>query len=200
MVLYRRNRVAGGTYFFTVTLRNRSSDVLVRHVDLLRDAFRLVRAERPFTINTLRALPPVRLNQQYYTEEQRNTQKQVAIMTAILFDTLELATKLKAVGFTEDQTRVIVDIQKATADHTLEQAKHDYHLDDLATKRDLKDLETGLKHEIELLRADTQKSIAETHRAIAETKAELIRWVVGVGLLQTTIVVTALLLKITSHL
>ena len=73
-------------------------------------------------------------------------------------------------------------------------------MDDLATKRDLKDLETGLKHEIELLRADTQKSIAETHRAIAETKAELIRWVVGVGLLQTTIVVTALLLKITSHL
>ena len=200
MVLYRRNRVTGGTYFFTVTLRSRSSDVLVRHVDLLRDAFRLVRAERPFTINTLRALPPVRLNQQCYTEEQRNTQKQVAIMTAILFDTLELATKLKAVGFTEDQTRVIVDIQKATADHTLEQAKHDYHLDDLATKRDLKDLETGLKHEIELLRADTQKSIAETHRAIAETKAELIRWVVGVGLLQTTIVVTALLLKITSHL
>lgn len=110
MVLYRRNRVAGGTYFFTVTLRSRSSDVLVRHVDLLRDAFRLVRAERPFTINTLRALPPVRLNQQCYTEEQRNTQKQVAIMTAILFDTLELATKLKAVGFTEDQTRVIVDI------------------------------------------------------------------------------------------
>ena len=29
MVLYRRNRVAGGTYFFTVTLRDRSSDILV---------------------------------------------------------------------------------------------------------------------------------------------------------------------------
>jgi REP element-mobilizing transposase RayT len=52
MVLYRRNRVVGGTYFFTVTLRNRSSDILVRHVDLLRDAFRSVRAERPFTIAT----------------------------------------------------------------------------------------------------------------------------------------------------
>ncbi len=57
MVLYRRNRVAGGTYFFTVTLRNRSSDTLVQHVDLLRDAFRSVRTERPFTIDAIVILP-----------------------------------------------------------------------------------------------------------------------------------------------
>ena len=30
MVDYRRNRVLGGMFFFTVTLRNRRSDVLVR--------------------------------------------------------------------------------------------------------------------------------------------------------------------------
>jgi len=58
MVLYRRNRVAGGTYFFTVTLRDRCSDVLVRHVGLLRNAFRtVVRAERPFTIDAIVILP-----------------------------------------------------------------------------------------------------------------------------------------------
>jgi len=57
MVHYRRNRVAGGTYFFTVTLRDRSSDRLVRHVGLLRDAFRSVRAERPFTIDAIVILP-----------------------------------------------------------------------------------------------------------------------------------------------
>ena len=57
MVLYWRNSVAGGTYFFTVTLRNRSSDVLVQHVDLLRDAFRSVRTERPFTIGAIVILP-----------------------------------------------------------------------------------------------------------------------------------------------
>lgn len=57
MVHYRRNRIAGGTYFFTVTLRDRSSDVLVRHVDLLRNAFRSVRAERPFMINAIVILP-----------------------------------------------------------------------------------------------------------------------------------------------
>ncbi|MEQ1636227.1 MAG: transposase [Methylococcales bacterium] len=57
MVSYRRNRVAGGTYFFTVTLRNRSSDLLVRHVDLLRVAFRNVRTDRPFTIDAIVILP-----------------------------------------------------------------------------------------------------------------------------------------------
>ncbi len=57
MVLYWRNRVAGGTYFFTVTLRDRSSDALVRHIGLLRNAFRTVQAERPFTIDAIVILP-----------------------------------------------------------------------------------------------------------------------------------------------
>ena len=57
MVLYRRNRVEGGTYFFTVTLRDRSSDILVRHVELLRGAFHAVQVERPFIIDAIVILP-----------------------------------------------------------------------------------------------------------------------------------------------
>lgn len=57
MVLYRRNRLAGGTYFFTVTLRDRSSDALMRHVDLLRGAFRTVLKERPFKLDAIVILP-----------------------------------------------------------------------------------------------------------------------------------------------
>ena len=38
MTDYRRNRVAGGTYFFTVNLAERRSDLLVLHIDTLRDA------------------------------------------------------------------------------------------------------------------------------------------------------------------
>ncbi len=57
MVLYRRNRVAGGAFFFTVTLRDRSADTLVWHVGLLREAFRTVRAQRPFTIEAIVILP-----------------------------------------------------------------------------------------------------------------------------------------------
>ena len=36
--------MCGGTYFFTVTLRDRRSDLLVRHVDALRASWRDARA------------------------------------------------------------------------------------------------------------------------------------------------------------
>lgn len=57
MVLYRRNRVPGASYFFTLTLRDRRSDALVRHIDLLKNALRQVRRERPFTIDAIVVLP-----------------------------------------------------------------------------------------------------------------------------------------------
>ena len=57
MVRYRRNFIAGGTYFFTVTLADRTSSVLVDHVSALRMAFRIARHERPFTIDAIVILP-----------------------------------------------------------------------------------------------------------------------------------------------
>lgn len=57
MVKYRRLRVPGATYFFTVTLRDRRKDWLCVHVDLLRAAVRDVRHARPFTIDAAVILP-----------------------------------------------------------------------------------------------------------------------------------------------
>ncbi len=57
MVLYRRNRVAGGTYFFTVTLRDRTSALLVDRIDQLREAFRETKRARPFHIEAMVVLP-----------------------------------------------------------------------------------------------------------------------------------------------
>ena len=57
MVRYRRNFIPGGTYFFTVTLADRSSEALVDHIDALRDAFRAARRERPFAIDAVVVLP-----------------------------------------------------------------------------------------------------------------------------------------------
>jgi putative transposase len=57
MVRCRRNFVPGGTYFFTVTLADRTSSLLVQHVDILRMAFRIARQERPFTIEAIVILP-----------------------------------------------------------------------------------------------------------------------------------------------
>jgi putative transposase len=57
MVRYRRNRVPNGTYFFTVTLRNRQSDALVRNVDALREAWRSARSRTPHEAIAVVVLP-----------------------------------------------------------------------------------------------------------------------------------------------
>jgi REP element-mobilizing transposase RayT len=44
---YRRNRVPGGTFFFTVNLLDGHSDLLVTQIDALRNAVRQVAAARP---------------------------------------------------------------------------------------------------------------------------------------------------------
>lgn len=57
MVAYRRNRVRGGTYFFTLTLADRSSHALVQHIDVLRSSLRKTKAERPFDVLGMVVLP-----------------------------------------------------------------------------------------------------------------------------------------------
>jgi putative transposase len=59
---YRRNRVPGRTFFFTVNLPDRRSDLLVSHIDALRDAVRGGRTRAPFRVDAWvvtrpRALP-----------------------------------------------------------------------------------------------------------------------------------------------
>jgi putative transposase len=57
MVRYRRNFVPGGTFFFTVTLADRRSSVLVDHVGLLRTAFRETRDRKSFAVDAIVILP-----------------------------------------------------------------------------------------------------------------------------------------------
>ena len=57
MVNYRRARISGATFFFTVTLRERSSYALTDHIDALREALRTVKRRRPFRIDALVVLP-----------------------------------------------------------------------------------------------------------------------------------------------
>jgi putative transposase len=54
---YRRNRIPGGTYFFTVNLLERGNTLLVSQISALRDAVRTVRARRPFHIDAWVVLP-----------------------------------------------------------------------------------------------------------------------------------------------
>jgi putative transposase len=54
---YRRHRVAGATYFFTVNLLDRNSTLLVDQVDVLRHVVARVRALMPFHIDGWIVLP-----------------------------------------------------------------------------------------------------------------------------------------------
>ena len=55
---YRRHRVPGGCYFFTVNLlARRGNTLLTERIELLRDSVRRVRSVRPFTIDAWVVLP-----------------------------------------------------------------------------------------------------------------------------------------------
>jgi len=56
-LLYRRANAKGATYFFTVNLADRRSDILVRHVDDLRAVINKVKEAHPFSIVAMVVLP-----------------------------------------------------------------------------------------------------------------------------------------------
>jgi hypothetical protein len=97
-------------------------------------------------------------------------------MATITFDTHVFIKKLKAVGFTEEQAQVFASEQARLIE------------DQLATKHDLLELETNL-------RRDIKQSELQLQAKMSDNKAEMIRWVIGVGMLQITLI-TALLLRL----
>jgi len=57
MTNYRRNFIAGGSYFFTVNLADRRLSLLTDRIDALRAAFRYARMRHPFSIDAIVVLP-----------------------------------------------------------------------------------------------------------------------------------------------
>ncbi len=91
-------------------------------------------------------------------------------MTVLAFDTHAFVKKLKEAGFSELQAEAQADaLIKA-----LVQFREEMHLDELATKRDLRELELRLEAKL------------------AENKAEIIRWTIGAGIFQTALIAALL--------
>lgn len=57
MVSYRRNRLAGGTYFFTVVLHNRNSDLLIQYINALKESLNKIKLRFPFKTKAFVILP-----------------------------------------------------------------------------------------------------------------------------------------------
>lgn len=128
-------------------------------------------------------------------------------MSAIILDTLEFATKLKAGGFTEQQAEAQARALAEVIERQLA-SKADIEAYELDIKRDIQESENKLELKIESLRTELKHDIkelelsmgkdmeimrAELKRDIAETKSDLIRWVVAAGLLQSTLIIGVLL-------
>lgn len=57
MTNYRRQRIKGGCYFFTVNLADRRQTLLTDRIAILRQAFRQTQTAHPFTIEAIVILP-----------------------------------------------------------------------------------------------------------------------------------------------
>ncbi len=57
MANYKRPLVGGASVFFTVNLATRGGELLVDHIDLLREAVVVTKARRPFEIDAWVVLP-----------------------------------------------------------------------------------------------------------------------------------------------
>lgn len=94
-------------------------------------------------------------------------------MATITFDTHLFVRKLRDAGISESQAEVITEVMRDAVSSA-----------DVATKTDVE----SIRKDMEILRAELKKDIAET-------KSELVRWVVGAGFLQTALI-AALLIKL----
>lgn len=49
MVNYRQDKTQGGTYFITLTLKDRTSNLITKHIAALRHSFLQAQKNNPFT-------------------------------------------------------------------------------------------------------------------------------------------------------
>ena len=97
-------------------------------------------------------------------------------MSIVAFDTLKFVEKLESGGFSHAQTRVTA---QAFADATSEQ---------IATKADVKESEMRLEAKIETIKSDLKADIAET-------KADILKWMFGTIGFQTLVIVSAIFIR-----
>lgn len=106
-------------------------------------------------------------------------------MTAITIDTYALISTLKDAGVPEQQAKAQIDAMTKIVGVTREQIEHDHKLDDVVTN---KSLDTRIR-----------ESELKLELKIAESKAELVRWVIGAGFMQVALI-TGLILKLSDKI
>ncbi|WP_232429632.1 MULTISPECIES: hypothetical protein [unclassified Janthinobacterium] len=112
------------------------------------------------------------------------------LMAAIAFDTLKMAERLESAGMPAAQAKM-----QATVLAEVITAEDASIVDRFSSKQDVAVELAAIKAGIEKLDSKISQSAAEFKALNSDTKAELIRWVVSVGILQMALV-AGLVLKL----
>ncbi len=110
---------------------------------------------------------------------------------AVAFDTHRYVKRLTGSGFTEQQAETLAEEQIAFLNANLA-TKADIESLRQETKADIESLRQETKAGIESLRQETKAGIEslrqETKAEISSVKADLVKWMFGVSVAQTTII------------
>ncbi|MBJ7309913.1 hypothetical protein ACFOLJ_10010 [Rugamonas sp. CCM 8940] len=119
------------------------------------------------------------------------------MMTATLFDSHRYAKRLVDGGIPEKaadvQAEMMTELMEQVAASTASVSRQDNKIEQLGGKIDLLDAKVEAMYVKLDAKIDRVQALLEAR--IAEVKAELVRWVVGVGMLQTALI-AALMLKL----
>jgi polyhydroxyalkanoate synthesis regulator phasin len=107
-------------------------------------------------------------------------------MTAVPFDTLKLADRLQAGGFSAEQSRTFASALADAVSGSEIATKQD--LANLATKADLQATNAevqAVKADVQILKADLQAMRAEFRTGLSDTKSDILKWIVSTIGVQT---------------
>jgi hypothetical protein len=96
-------------------------------------------------------------------------------MAVVALDTHEVVKELRAAGFTDEQAEAVTRVVRKA---------QDMDLSNLTTKTDLAVVATRL---------DLQLGLVATKTELAETKAEILKWMVGSIGIQTVVIIGAVI-------
>ena len=101
-------------------------------------------------------------------------------MSTLTFDTLKFANRLKTAGVPAVQAEAEADALSEVLET---------NLGELATKADLREVETGLRHEMGDLRHEISDLRKDMDVKLVNLKFELLKWMIGLAVAQAGLII-----------
>ncbi|SMN12351.1 Phage protein [uncultured Candidatus Thioglobus sp.] len=108
---------------------------------------------------------------------------------AIQFDTHKFIKRLTAHGFSEEQAEALAEEQVNLLNDNLA-TKEDIAKIESNLKLEMSKIESNLKLEMSNIESNLKLDIAKTDTKIEATRAELLKWIIGLSIAQATIIVS----------